>query len=156
MKQISMFENEISFPHSYDDIQSLYEKYIYEGEKDPDAFTWKDLKNSRSYFFYSKKVFEFSLSGKSPTLKVISRTDDKKFVTVSPSDHQLEDAIAWLKTLKKNIFRSLVTETFGCCDAFKECSAVDHCIHTDDRFYNGCMYRTNLEAGRNFYKEDIQ
>ena len=26
-----------------------------------------------------------------------------------------------------------------------------HCLHQDDKFYLGCIYRKNLEAGRVFY-----
>ena len=42
-------------------------------------------------------------------------------------------------------------ERFGCCNSFIECSDKQRCLHDDDPFYRGCIYRKNLEAGRIFY-----
>lgn len=159
MEQISMFPDEaIQFPQSYDDLQALYEKHIFEGEKDDDVFTWNDIKDStaRSYFFYGTKVFEFYPAVKKPYIKVIDREDSKKStkVSIDSPSKLIEDTFAELKDRKRYIFRNLVEDTFACCNDFKKCSAVDKCIHPEDRFYNGCLYRRNLEAGRNFYKEE--
>ena len=78
--------------------------------------------------------------------------DDEKFYTVNKlQDEQMKILIASLKDYKHQLFRSLITETFGCCNDFILCSDAKHCIHEDDRFFNGCDYRKNLEAGRIFY-----
>ena len=59
MQQISLFDDEkIAFPATHEDILKLHATYVDEGETDGDAFTWSDIKNGRSYFFYGKKAFE--------------------------------------------------------------------------------------------------
>lgn len=154
MDQMSMFEEESFFPTSYEDISSLYEKYIFEGETDKDVFTSRDLKKGRSYFFYGTKIIEFVPADHGKvSLKLF--TFDEKPIKLDPNMPRAE-FLEWLEKLKakkKTIFRNLIVETFACCNDFKKCSAVDSCIHQEDRFYNGCHYRTNLEAGRNFFKE---
>ncbi len=167
MEQISMFSEMISFPKSYADIQSLYNEYIYEGETDDDVFTWRELKNGRSYFFYGKKVFEFSPdSGNGSKLKKVTivkelgKDEDGDTVLISKVKlvpilpNELTGFLNEMKQLKIDTFRGVITDTFACCNDFKRCSAVGQCIHEKDRFYNGCFYRTNLEAGRNFYREN--
>ena len=153
MEQMTMFETIIPYPQTYADIDDLYRNYIYEGETDSDAFENEGPKDGsdkwRSYFFYGKKVFSFY-----PDLK-----SDAKFklwikgknVPVKQSD--LPQALKDLCALKHEIFRNTITEVFACCNDFKRCSAAGSCLHPDDRFYNGCYYRKNLEAGINFYKE---
>lgn len=157
MQQISLFQNEVTFPQSYSELFSLYEKYIYENETDLDVFTWSELKNGRSYSIYGKKVLNFipSDAGKA---KLKITLPDEEAVTLD-STTPSEVLISWLdkvKAAKKVIFRNLVTEEFGCCNDFKVCSARDECIHQKDRFYNGCYYRKNLESGRNFYKASLE
>ena len=156
MPQLSIFQDGILFPQTYSDLFSLYEKYIYEGEKDTDVFTWSDIKNGRSYAFYGKKVMTFipSDTGK-VKLKVNLPSGEAGTLDSATTPEEL---LAWLEKLrlaKRTIFRNLIIEEFGCCNDFKRCSAVDKCIHSEDRFYNGCYYRRNLENGRNFYKESL-
>ena len=58
MQQISLFDDEkIAFPATHEDILKLHATYVDEGETDGDAFTWSDIKNGRSYFFYGKKAY---------------------------------------------------------------------------------------------------
>jgi len=45
------------------------------------------------------------------------------------------------------------TSTFGCCALYQECSDENRCIHQNPFYSNGCTYRHNLEAGRNFYRK---
>lgn len=45
-------------------------------------------------------------------------------------------------------------EPFGCCNDFLRCSDARQCLHRDDNFYHGCMYRKNLENGRIFYGDN--
>lgn len=156
MKQLAFINELIGFPQNYNDIQLLYNNFIYEGEKDEDAFTWSEIKEGRSYYMYGKKVFEFIPGdAKKAKLKIYPINQQEKPFTLksSASSDELLNVLAILKEMKKKIFRNTITEQFACCHDFKNCSAVGACIHQDDRFYNGCIYRTNLEAGRNFYKE---
>ena len=157
MEQLSLFDNEVSFPCSHDDIMSLYNKYIYEGEQDPDVFTFSDTKKGRSYFFYNEKVFEHKpgdLKTARLYVAVVNENGEKKFVTKKPSDLPADELVCYLLDLKKKkqeIFSSLVIDQFGCCNDFMACSDAGHCLHAEDRFYNGCLYRVNLEAGKIFY-----
>ena len=151
MEQISLFDDEkIAFPLSHDDVLKLHAQYIAEGETDPDAFTWKETKNGRSYFFYGKKVFEL-VSNASGAVRLRIQKEDDKPITLTPESPDLRTYLDMLKETKKNIFQNLTTETFGCCNDFIRCSDAMKCLHSEDRFYNGCMYRKNLEAGRIFY-----
>lgn len=149
MEQISMFGPIISYPQTYSDVERMFYDYIFEGENDDDVFTYNDIKNGRSYFFYGEKVFSFYPSANGgPKIRLWL---DKKEKTVSLDE--LNNVLEELKMKKKAIFRETITEVFGCCNDFKRCSAVGQCLHQEDRFYNGCYYRENLEAGRNFYRE---
>lgn len=153
MEQLSMFGEGPAFPLTYDDVESLYKQYIYEGETDDDTFSSSDVKTGRSYFFYGQKVFEF-IPGDNDQARLKIMGEDKKPITLKPNNtaaNELEKCLQALKTKKQRIFRNLISDTFGCCNDFNRCSDAKECIHKDDRFYNGCMYRTNLEAGRIFY-----
>ena len=59
--QISMFDEYLEFPRSFDDIQNLWERYIFEGETDSDVFTKNPVKEGYSYSFYGVKAFEFDI-----------------------------------------------------------------------------------------------
>ena len=153
MQQISIFDGGSNlFPSSHDDILKLHAQYIAEGEKDPDAFTWSDIKNGKSYFFYGKKVFEFTTdsSGKSK-LRIPKENNASIVLTADSADSDIIDQINILKETKRTIFRNLITETFACCNDFNRCSDALKCLHPENRMYNGCMYRKNLEAGKVFY-----
>lgn len=153
MKQLSMFPDQLSFPRSYEEFDDFLNAHVYEGEKDEDLFSHNDLKTGgRSYSFYGRKVMEFRPSCSSPRLKVC--LPDGSSVVYKP-DSDLAPLVPSLLSLKKQIFRNLITDTFACCNDYKLCSNVDHCIHPEDRFYNGCIYRKNLESGLNFYKEEV-
>ena len=153
MEQLSMLGDGISFPLTYDDVDQLFKQYIFEGETDADVFTFSELKSGRSYFFYGQKVFEFIAGdNKHARLKIIG--EDMKSIALKPSSTtqaELKGHLQALKAKKHVIFRNLISDTFGCCNDFERCSDAKECIHKSDRFYNGCMYRTNLEAGRIFY-----
>lgn len=157
MEQISMFSEDITFPTSYEDIDKLYEEYIFEGETDEDVFSSGDLTSygvpyGKSYFFYGKKVFEFIPPSKRKSKLTIFRSDKSKLdLTSATSSKDLLAAFEELKGMKQEIFRNLNTESFGCCNDFIRCSDALQCLHEEDRFYNNCMYRKNLEAGRVFY-----
>ncbi len=161
MEQMSFFDSEkVAFPMTHEDVLKLHEQYIYEGEKDKDAFTFKDIKNGLgySYYFYGIKVMEHtvSLSGK-VKFSIKQKYGDEdgegdkgKFIAV-PQDADILYYMELLKKAKRIIFRNTITETFACCNDYERCSDARKCLKTEDRMYNGCLYRTNLEAGRIFY-----
>ncbi|MCR4886269.1 MAG: hypothetical protein K5919_05075 [Clostridiales bacterium] len=168
MDQMSLF-NIPAFPASYDDVDSLYREYIYEGETDEDAFTWSEIKDGRTYSFYGQKVFEFfpGADGKAKLKlpgRIMKQLDDKKSGAKDDAFYALQERaispvilvhlMEILQKEKRIIFRNTITEKFACCHAFRECSNKGECLFPDDRFFNGCEYRKNLEAGRNFYRED--
>ena len=163
-KQISFaLEQDMPFPQSDDDIKYLWDNYIHEEKDDPDSFSVETIIKGYSYFIYGTKSFELIQNKNSCSLRLPGmimtvlfperqNLDDEKFYTVNKlQDEQMKILIASLKDYKHQLFRSLITETFGCCNDFILCSDAKHCIHEDDRFFNGCDYRKNLEAGRIFY-----
>ena len=56
-----------------------------------------------------------------------------------------------LRALLQECFNRQTVEAFGCCNDHVRCSDAGHCLHEDDKFYLGCIYRKNLEEGRIFY-----
>lgn len=148
-----------SWPETFEDIESLYREYIFENEKDSDTFSFSDIKNGRSYFFYGLKSFEFyPVQDNKPSKWRIpeylinpDQVDKTKFISISPKKFDPATVLRLLKDLKRSIFRNTITEEFGCCNDFIRCSDAKACLHPEDRFYNGCGYRKNLEAGRIFY-----
>lgn len=157
MDQLSMFDNEISFPLTHEDVVALFEHYIREGETDPDVFTFSDIAKGKSYRFYGEKVFEHrpgTLKTARLCLAVEDEEGNKTFPVRKASDFtpsQLLAVMEDLKRKKQELFLTLNVEEFGCCNDFIACSDARMCLHQDDRFYNGCYYRKNLEAGRIFY-----
>lgn len=47
-------------------------------------------------------------------------------------------------------------KTFGCCSRFHECSETGICLHPHPFYALNCMYRKNLNAGKNFYKDGTE
>lgn len=154
MVQTSFLPDAPVFPLSFDDLQSLYQAYIFEGEKDEDTFTWSETKNGRSYFMYGKKVLEFVPGDvKKARLRILPPDKSMKQETLdaNTSSDALIDALKELKEIKHKLFRNTITEEFACCNDFLKCSDAKQCLYPQDRFYNGCYYRKNLEAGHIFY-----
>ena len=152
MDQMSMFSSNAIFPCSYEDIENIYREYIFEGETDKDVFTSKKLKKGSSYFFYGKRVFIFVPPSEGKPKLTIFRSDKTSYDLTSTSDpKEITAAYNELKKMKKEIFDNLNSEPFGCCNDFVRCSDALKCLHSDDRFYNNCYYRKNLEAGKVFY-----
>ena len=161
MEQMSFFsEEKIAFPLSHEDVVELHKRYIDEGEKDEDAFTWKEIKGGYSYYFYGTKVMEhIATSPGKAKLRIkeeFGKEDEEekekgKYITVTPDSPDLLRYMEMLKKAKQFIFRNLVIEQFACCNDFEKCSDALKCLYPEDRFYNGCYYRRNLEAGKVFY-----
>lgn len=164
--QMSFFDN-LAFPQTFEELLILYNRFLREENEDNDAFMWNELSTGgRAYSFYGQKVFEYypGLNGKAkfklPGRIILQLPLERKdyqtdaFYTLTEKDTDEETLVLIFQILRKekqNIFRNTVTEIFGCCNDFIKCSDQKQCIHPEDRFYNGCMYRKNLEAGRIFY-----
>lgn len=163
-EQTSLFSSpSVSFPQSADDVLSLWNCYVREPEDDADSISFNPIKEGFSFFIYGKKAFELNPYADPPSLKLPGRalssilhdhkhsSPDNLHKVDSLTSDQLLSLCAFLKAWKKEIFRSLVSDTFACCNSHVQCSDAGHCLHENDRFYNGCYYRTNLEQGRIFY-----
>lgn len=163
-EQTSLFSSpSASFPQSSGDVMLLWDRFVRDPEDDADAITFEPIKNGFSFFLYGKKGFELILEDDAPSLRLPGRalsavlhdgkhrSPDNLYKVDSLTSDQLLALCAYLKSCKKEIFRSLVSDTFACCNAYIQCSDAGHCLHETDRFYNGCYYRTNLEHGRIFY-----
>lgn len=100
---------------------------------------------------YSKQLNEFGFD----TYKTAAEND---FVRVSVSDFMSLDFAdsnisVQLTALFNKIFAEAMSfDSFGCCSKYIECSNADKCLHEDQLYSTACMYRKNLEAGKNFYK----
>lgn len=160
----------ISFPCTANDIQALFEDFLFDPNIDgyqPGALSARTLKSGNiSYKFYGKKAFEFrpGLPGFSKLVLPVeiyaklfpdfSWENDGKPVKVPPvfslTDTQLQLLIQELRARKDAQFRSL-GEPFACCNDFERCSDARQCLHKETAFHNGCHYRRNLEQGCIFY-----
>ncbi len=151
-------------PQTLEELEQLYRAQVCEPTDDEDAFTWNETKDGgRSYFVYGRCVakaiikkngeLRLSLSG-SVYAQFTGQedADSAKFYSLPCLDQaQWRSLFAVFRQTKQAMFRELIDEKFGCCNDFLKCSDAKECIHPHDRFYNGCIYRRNLEEGRIFY-----
>lgn len=49
-----------------------------------------------------------------------------------------------------------MSQTFGCCAYYKECSDKGTCLFPNDEIHSGCYYAKNLAAGKNFYSDKVK
>lgn len=154
MEQLSFFDTP-QWPSTCEDVADLCRRFVLEGETDEDALTVNELAKGYSFFVFGAKILEFypGANGKPARLKAMlpkgKKTDERKAVALAPND--LTSALCGLRDYKRHTFRNLITDTFACCNSFDQCSDARHCLHQDDRFYNGCLYRTQLENGRVYF-----
>lgn len=45
------------------------------------------------------------------------------------------------------------SSSFACCSHYSECSEIGSCVHQNPFYSFSCIYRKNLESGRNFYRK---
>lgn len=163
-KQLSMdISTAPAFPDTKEAIESLWENHVSQPDDDPDAFSSSTISNGFSFFIYGVKAFELKQDETGAALclpgNFVSIIDPQRKTTKENSlytirsltEYQMKQFIQWLIETKKKNFRALITDTFACCNSFVACSDAGHCLHENNRFYNGCYYRTNLEQGRIFY-----
>ena len=162
MEQLSFFAD--SVPATYEDVFAFYKSHITPPSPDADAFTCSEdelSSGSKSFFAYGQKVFEFipakgkfrlfgSWLRKLEPASGKDYEDDNLYVCKLTPD-KLSAFADILQSEIKTIFRNTCEGLFCCCNDFRACSDAKECIHQTERFYNGCSYRLNLEAGRIFY-----
>lgn len=142
----------ISFPLTHDDVMIFLNSYIREDETDSDLFASREIGKGYSYYIYGTKVLEHKPGNKkTASLRVREDSKYKLYKPDQTTPEQMTEIIEHLKSLKRELFLEMIPETFGCCNDYLACSDARACLHSDDRFFNGCGYRQNLEAGRIFY-----
>lgn len=108
----------------------------------------KNKKKLRYVSFAEKYESDFIKAGFN-TSKTIS---DNGFIRID-IDEFIDNIDKSQLILNKVFMEAFSFAPFGCCSRYEECSRVEHCIHEDQLYSTSCMYRKNLENGRNFYKE---
>lgn len=124
-------------------------------------------KTTTSISFYKEKVFNIRINSKTQCLD----TEDEFVFPYIPEitgatmhlggkyaqiplvtdEASVSKVNEMLQKLFQDCFNRQNTESFGCCNDHVRCSDARRCLHEDDKFYLGCIYRKNLEAGRIFY-----
>lgn len=137
-------------------------------ENDQDV-TLSVRKSITSVFFYGEKVFSFRINSKTQCLdteeafiysyveRISGGKVHRETKTVYAEIPLLTDGDSvpvvqqMLRDLLQECFNRQNVGAFGCCNDHVRCSDAGRCLHAEDKFYLGCMYRRNLEAGRIFY-----
>lgn len=108
----------------------------------------KSTKKIRYVAFPATYEEDFSAAG----FKLSKIESDSEFVRIS-IDEFVEKIESAKPALNKIFRRAFSFSSFGCCSRYKECSEQERCIHEDQLYATACMYRKNLESGKNFYKD---
>lgn len=150
------------------DPETIFQKICTIVENDKDV-TVNIAKTTTSIFFYKEKVFNIRINSKTQCLDTEDRfvfdfvpditgatlhLNDKRGYAQIPlitDEASVAKVYEMLQKLFQECFNRQNTESFGCCNDHVRCSDARRCLHEDDKFYLGCIYRKNLEAGRIFY-----
>jgi len=156
--------------YTLDDInpEKIYQAICAIVENDQDV-TLNIGKTTTSILFFGEKVFGIRINSKTQCLdtteecvvpyasriagaKVI-QTEKQTSVQIPLLTEEASVPVVheMLNALFQECFNRQNVEMFGCCNDHVRCSDVGHCLHEDDKFYLGCIYRKNLEEGRIFY-----
>lgn len=137
-------------------------------ENDQDV-TINIAKTTTSISFYGEKIFNIRINSKTQCLDTeeefifpyVSRIAGAKLndggkrayaqIPLMTDEASVAVVHEMLRELLQECFNRQNVEAFGCCNDHVRCSDAGHCLHEDDKFYLGCIYRKNLEEGRIFY-----
>lgn len=126
-------------------------------------------KTTTSISFYGEKIFNIRINSKTQCLDteekfifpyvsqiVGAKLNDggkRAYVQIPLMTDETSVAVVheMLRELMQECFNRQSVEAFGCCNDHVRCSDAGHCLHADDKFYLGCIYRKKLEAGCIFY-----
>jgi hypothetical protein len=86
-----------------------------------------------------------------PFLNLGYRYVNKNWIRIPLDERVKTSIIDRIHVVFKESIKVSIKELFGCCNSFNQCSDQQKCLHLDDRFYRGCMYRNNMREGRFFY-----
>lgn len=131
----------------------------------PEKVELKVSKTVSSIYFFSTLVFRIRINSKAqyleteienaqkyiPEIKGAFAKKDSFCFPLTTDSSSLPHADALLCDLFDYCFKLVRVEPFGCCNDHVKCSDAKKCLHEKELFYQGCMYRKNLEAGRIFY-----
>lgn len=116
-------------------------------------FEFAPLKNGASVYMFGQRKALMQQRKDHIKLTVYTKMEESTVFKVTSTDilcadpefaHAVLDAYEHAKNNE-------ALEMFGCCNDFVACSDNMCCLHDDDPYYRGCMYRKNLESGRIFY-----
>lgn len=102
---------------------------------------WIQKKNSHFHIFPKSRGAKLNQGKKRAYAQIPLVTDESSATIV----HEM------LRNLLQECFKRQSVESFGCCNDHVRCSDAKCCLHADDKFYLGCIYRKNLEEGHIFY-----
>ena len=162
--------NPIGMSYTFGDInpEKIYQAICSIVENDQDV-ALNIGKTTTSILFFGEKVFGIRINSKTQCLDTIeecvapyaSRITGAKLIQTEKQtsvqiplmtdEASMPVVHEMLKTLFQECFNRQNVEMFGCCNDHVRCSDARCCLHADDKFYLGCIYRKNLEAGRIFY-----
>lgn len=148
--------------------ESIYQKICSIVGNDRDV-TINIAKTTTSISFFKEKVFNIRINSKTqslvtedefvfPFIQSIAgaslHSGDKRNYAQIPlitDNNSVSIVYDMLQKLFQECFNRQNTESFGCCNDHVRCSDARRCLHEGDKFYLGCIYRKNLEAGRIYY-----
>lgn len=150
---------------AFDLVYPQIKDIIYDEEEKKDILKVAPLDDLTSIYFLKKAVyFQIRLRKKCHYITIdeefeffippeidkekIRKTDGKiRLIMEEP-----EDILEYVPVLRAvlGVICSRYQE-FACCSRYEQCSDAKRCIHPENRFAIGCIYRENLRAGRIFY-----
>lgn len=131
--------------------------------------TINEAKTTTSIFFYGEKMFSIRINSKTQCLDTeekfifeyvpkisgakLHSSKNREYAQIPLMTDEASVAVVqeMLCALLQECFNRQNVEAFGCCNDHVRCSDAGHCLHEEDKFYLGCIYRKNLEEGRIFY-----
>ena len=116
-------------------------------------FEMVSLKNGASVYLFGQRKALMQQRKDHVKLSIYTSGDDLVTFKVSSVDILCADPEFRHAVLSayKHAKNNEPLEEFGCCNDFVACSDNKRCLHDDDPYYRGCLYRKNLESGRIFY-----
>lgn len=150
---------------AFDLVYPQIKDIIYDEDEKKDILSVEPIKNMTSVYFMGNAVFfQIRLRKKSRYIAIddefecyITADIDKDKVKKTGGKIRLtmenpEDILEYVPVLRAvlGVVCSRYRE-FSCCSRYEQCSDAKRCIHPENRFAIGCIYRENLRAGRIFY-----
>ena len=107
------------------------------------------FKEGKVSYFYVKKDFQDEVAEHFETQVVSSPVGWVRFKIETT-----EDIMKIEQVIVKVYDQVTISDEFACCHLYQECSDQGKCISPRKERARACIYRKNLEAGLNFYKDN--